>query len=117
MSLLPIAEHSPAELYDASLRWTVKSRKDTDCTYVVELGAAPGYSACSCRDFEIHFLPLLKRGVTPEEALRSGLVKLRDYHDGPADSLSCYHIISAERALAKATIRSLVKARDLGTPK
>lgn len=113
MSTVPLSDHAPAELYDASLRWLVASRSDPHVTYVCELGDSPGYSVCSCPDFEIHFLPLLRRGVSPEAALRAGLVKRRKYHDSDADVLLCWHCVQAYRALAKATVRSLVKAREL----
>ncbi len=113
MSTVPLDPHSSAELYDEALTWRIASRTDPHATHIVELGDSPGYSACDCTDFEIHFLPLLKRGVSPEAALRAGLVKKRKYHDTDADVLKCFHCVAAERALAKATIRSLVKAREL----
>lgn len=113
MSTVPIDDHSPAELYDSALRWSIQSRSDAHVTHLVELGDSPGYSVCDCTDFEIHFLPLLKRGVSPESALWAGLVKRRKYHDTDADVLCCHHIMQAYKALAKATVRSLVKARSL----
>lgn len=112
MSSLPIDDPAPAEPYDDALRWKIPSRSDPHVEYVVELNASPGYSICSCTDFEIYFLPLLKRGVSPVSALRAGLVKKRDYHDTEDDVLKCWHVVQAEKSLAKATIRAFSHARS-----
>jgi len=103
---------SPAQNYDDALRWIIPSRTNPHESYVVELGDAPGYSVCQCMHFVGKLGPLLARGVTPEDAVARGMVRLKK-NQCAEDSLKCWHIREAEKRLARATIRAIVKARKL----
>lgn len=117
MSTVPIDDSEPAKLYDDALRWEIPSRSNPHEVHIVELNAQPGYSICTCMHFQCRLLPLLARGVTPEQAVAQGLVKLAP-RQRTEDSLKCQHIYGpggAEHQLAQATIRSLSHARQKNT--
>lgn len=90
-----IEPESPATIYDDALRWTIPSRTNPHETYLVELNNAPGYDVCQCMHFVGKLQPLLARGVSPEEAVASGVVKIKK-HERISDALKCWHIREAE---------------------
>ena len=102
----------PAEHYDATLRFTVRSRTDPHATYLCELDAYAGTGRCSCMDFVTRKEPLLAKRMTPEQAVEQKLVK-RPKSGRISDALRCAHLIDSRDQLASSVIRALVKAEKL----
>lgn len=102
----------PAVFYDATLRFTVRSRTDPHATYLCELDAYGGTGKCSCMDFVTRKEPLLARRVTPEQAIERKLVKTPK-SGRISDALRCAHLVDARDQLASSVIRALVKAEKL----
>lgn len=103
----------PAEVFDTCLRWHVQSRTAEGETYLVDISAYGFNGICQCPDFACRFGPILTQGVTAEEALAAGLVKLRPYHFGdPKNALRCAHVMRARSDFADAMIKALHAARE-----
>ena len=102
----------PAQFYDCTLRFTVRSRTDPHATYLCELDAYGGTGRCSCMDFETRKEPLLAKRMTPEQAVEQKLVK-RPKSGRISDALRCAHLIDSRDQLCSSVIRALVKAEKL----
>ena len=89
-----LEEPDSAEVYDDALRWLIPSRTNPHESYVVELNDAPGYDVCQCMWFATTLGPLLARGITPQQAVAEGLVKLKK-GERVEDALKCWHIREA----------------------
>ena len=100
-----------ARVFDDALRFQVPSRSEPD-EHLVDLGAYRGAGRCDCMDFATRFEPLIARGVSPEDAVARGLVKLRDYQLGPEDALSCWHLVQGRRRVARHFIAAALAARE-----
>jgi hypothetical protein len=108
-----LEDTAPAKLYDNALRWEIPSDSDPHAVYVVELHGAPGFSVYTCKHFECRLGPLLARGVSPEQALAEGLVKLCYPGQRDEDALKCKHVLDAEKRFALAAIASLSRAQEI----
>lgn len=99
-------------VYDNALRWLVQSRSPGEPAYLVDLSHFDGHGVCCCRDFDVRFRPKLEEGLTPKAAYERRPVaeKLRPYQLGPEDYLSCYHLMRARGAFARATARAISHA-------
>jgi hypothetical protein len=55
--------------------------------------------------------PLLKKGLTGEQAYEMGLVpkEFKPWQNGPEDSLRCFHIIAARRRFTDDVIAAVIK--------
>lgn len=105
----PLAEVS---IYNSILSWTIPSRSKGGESHLVDLASYNGHGRCDCTDFATRFEPILSKGIEPEAAYKEGLVaKLRPYHLGEEDALSCYHIVQARRQCARHVVRAFVKAQ------
>ena len=113
MSQTRIDDSEPAQPYDCALRWLIPSRSDPHVSYVVELDEPPGYSVCQCDDYAIRFGPLLAKGISPKQALQRGLVKQRCWQQAD-EVLKCWHILDAEKRLARSTIRAFRTSHQVG---
>jgi hypothetical protein len=85
---MPDVTPSSAEPYDGPLRYWVPSRRSKGGKYLVELDAYDGNGCCQCKDFAIHFEPLLKRGFTAQQALDGELVYWDPRGEGPGGTRS-----------------------------
>jgi hypothetical protein len=61
-----------AEAYDTCLRWHVTSRTAAGETYLVDIAAYGGSGRCVCPDFMCRFEPILRQGITAEQAVDAG---------------------------------------------
>lgn len=103
--------------YDACLRWKVKSRTDPHVEYAVELDSYSCNGECVCDDFNFNRRPHLARGLTPEQALTLGLMKLKPFHrDDPANALRCFHIMQGRDMFADHAIKSFAAAQKAHPP-
>lgn len=93
--MIPIEEMSHAELYDNITRWEIPSRTDPHTKYVCELRSYGGNGECPCDDFNFRFRKHLALGITPEQALRQGIVEKLRVGQRRADALRCDHLIDA----------------------
>ena len=112
MSTQALDQADPAVPFDAPLRYHVKSRTAPHDTYLVGLSEYDGNGICQCIDFQVRFEPLLRRGITPEQALVEKLVKLRNSKGetkDPADALRCWHICWARRQFIDDVIAAMAK--------
>lgn len=105
-----------AEVYDNALSWKVKSRRNPREVYVVDLGDYNCNGRCFCKDFQIHFEPLLKRGYTAEKAVAEGLVAVREYQVFARNALSCFHICDARDQLAHYAAKAFQTAAKAHAP-
>jgi hypothetical protein len=105
-----IDETAPAEAFDDVLRWIIPSDYDPHVSYVVELDSYQKNGECQCEHFEMRLRPLLSRMVTPEEAVASGLVKLKK-GTRVEDALRCKHILDAQKRFACAMVGALSNMR------
>jgi hypothetical protein len=92
--------------WSGRLTYRVPSRTDPHETYECELTSYHGNGRCPCRDFEMRFEPLLRRMVSPEAALREGLVKQREYQR-EGDVLRCEHLVQAHDEFHRELMESL----------
>lgn len=81
--------------FDAAFRYFVPSRsRPKDPPWLVELDSYSGNGSCKCEWFQFTLEAILKKGISPRRALKTGLVEL---HDGQhiEDVLRCDHIMTA----------------------
>lgn len=95
--------------YDSAMRYMVPSARDPNEKYLVEIDAYRGNGRCVCPHFEMRCEPLIKIGVTPEQAISQSKIDaicakrgIRSYtaiklkvNRHVEDSLRCEHCISA----------------------
>jgi hypothetical protein len=103
-------EPAPAECFDDALRWLIPSRTDPHEHYVVELNDAPGYDVCQCKWFVTTLGPILKLGISPEQAVAEGMVKIKK-GERVSDALKCYHIKQAEYEFMRTCKRLMCRNR------
>ena len=106
---------APADLSDVrpaenSLRWWVRSRTSKK-EYLVDMGNYAGNGKCSCPDFEKHFEKFLARGVSPEQAVREGWVKMRPYQMGEDDGLRCWHLCRARSKVSFHLVEKILQTQ------
>jgi len=103
----PVSVPRPA----GNLRYQVPSRKRKGFTHTVEIDAYGGNGVCSCMDCATRMEPLLKKGLTGEQAYEMGLVpkEFKPWQNGPEDSLRCFHIIAARRRFTDDVIAAVIK--------
>ncbi len=101
--------------FDNALRWHVPSRTDPHVVHLVELDDYFGNGRCDCQDFCFRLEPLLRRLVTPEQAVAQKLVRLK-HGQREQDALRCWHAIEARSAFADLMIKSISNAAQTHTP-
>lgn len=85
---------------------------------MVDLESYGGVGRCTCKDYQVHFEPILRRSMKPAEAFAMGLLekdsegrpKLRWYQADPTHACDCYHMFRAWIALAVAFTKTLMAA-------
>lgn len=95
--------------YDSAMRYLVPSARDPETKYLVEVDAYHGNARCVCEHFEYRCEPLIKIGITPQQAIdqnyidsvciKRGIkclkaIKLK-VNRHVEDSLRCEHCITA----------------------
>lgn len=97
--------------YDGTLRYLVPSRHNVSAPpYLVELDSYHGNGMCICKDFQLRREPLLRRGVTPDAAVREKLIKLKE-NRAVEDALRCEHILIARSQFADDVIEAIHNAQ------
>lgn len=99
--------------HDDVLRMRVPSRTKGQPPYLVQLDSYGGNGTCQCKHFATRLEPILKRGITPEEAFVGDLVDLPEWSPYVEDALRCFHIITARIKFADDTIRAIKDAQAL----
>lgn len=100
------------EPYDSILRWKVPSREVPGAVHLTELDSFSFNGECDCDDFQNRFAKLLRRGITPEAAVRDRLVKLRSWQF-PEDALRCFHLVCAWREFSLRCARAHADAKKI----
>lgn len=96
--------------YDSAMRYMVPSARDPRERYLVEIDAYRGNGACCCMHFATRCEPLLRRMVSPKEAVEKGLIKLK-VNRHIEDGLRCEHIITARSQFVDDVIAEIEKVR------
>jgi len=82
---------------EGTLRYWVRSNTVLNRRYLVDLAMFNGNGLCACKHSQIRCQKLLKRGISPQEAVEKGLINLKEGHK-VYDALRCDHILEARSA-------------------
>lgn len=96
--------------YDSALRYQVPSARDPREEYLVELDAYNGNGACQCQHYVIRCEPLLRRRISPKEAVAQKLIKLK-VNRHVEDSLRCEHILTARSQFVDDVLEAIKERR------
>ncbi len=99
----PKARPKP-EQYDCPLRYHVWSRRDDESKHLVQFDSFDFNGECSCPDFRFNLEKYLRQGLTAEQCVAQGFVKLRPGRS-VHDALRCQHIIDALLAFGEKCAR------------
>ena len=80
--------------FDHCLRYWVWSHTEPGVKYLTQLDSYRFNGQCTCKAFTVGLEKFLLRGVTPEQAVDEGWVKLKE-RQRPADVLRCKHLVDA----------------------
>jgi hypothetical protein len=100
--------------YDAAMRYLVPSNHDPNAKYLVELDAYGGNGMCVCKHFAVRCEPLLRRGVSPREAVATGAIKLKTNRH-VEDALRCEHVLTARSQFLDEILEKVVEQRAAET--
>lgn len=106
-------KRTAAEIFDDPLRLWVPSRTKKGKKYLVQLDSFSANGECQCKDFSCRFQALLKQGITPQDAVARGLVKLKKSNGETKhvwDALRCDHIIEGRAEWADLSINAFSHA-------
>ena len=92
------------EPYDSPLRYWCWSRRDAEAKHLVQFDSYGFNGECSCPDFRFNLEKYLKQGMTGEQVVAQGFVKLRPGRS-VHDALRCQHIIDALLAFGEKAAR------------
>ncbi len=95
------------EQFDNCLRYWVWSRTRRGQKYLVELSGYNLSGRCDCMDFQTRIEPLLRRGITPAQAIKDNKIRLKD--GLPNHALMCKHIVMARDHLCTSVIEAINK--------
>jgi hypothetical protein len=95
-----------AKFSENTLSYAVPSSRPARGEYLVELASFDANGECCCRHFVCRLLPILKKGISPADAVASGLVELEE-GDRPENALRCKHIVEARGEFADVMIRAI----------
>ena len=104
-----------AQKFDHALRYHVPSRSDPHATYLCEIDDYAGNGRCDCPFFQFSLEPLLRRLVTPEQAVAQRLVRLKA-GQRETDSLRCYHILAVRDQFATDMLTAILSHEKAHTP-
>lgn len=93
--------------YDGPLRFMVSSRRGNP-PYLCDLASYAGNGRCCCKDFTCRKEPLLREGVTPEQAVKRELAIVPEWGTA-ADALRCYHIHVARLKFADDVVSAILQ--------
>lgn len=97
--------------FDCPLRYWVPSARDPREKYLVELDSYGGNGACVCKHFAMRCEPLLRRMISPREAVRTGAIKLK-VNRHVEDALRCEHIITARSQFVDDVLAAIAKRNN-----
>jgi hypothetical protein len=108
----PILErpHTVAINHDAPLRYLVPSNRNPQDKHLVELDAYKGNGRCDCEHFTMRCEPLVRRRVSPFEAVGKGLIKLK-VNRHVQDALRCEHILTARAQFVDDVLAAIAERR------
>lgn len=98
------------------LRYMVPSARDPKEKHLVELDAYLGNGACVCMHFSCRCEPLLRRAISPREAVEKKLIKLKENRQ-VNDALRCEHILTARSQFVDDILDTIRNAQEKHTPK
>jgi hypothetical protein len=104
-----------ASRFDSALRYHVASRSQAHEVHLVELDSYAGNGECSCTFFRLKLEPLLRRLVTPEQALAQRLVRLKP-GQREQDALRCWHLVEARDQFATDMLTAILSHEKAHTP-
>lgn len=97
--------------FDGPLRYNVNSFHNVnDPPYLVQLDDYSGNGSCQCRHFAMRCEPLLRRRISPEDAVASGQIKLKENRH-VEDALRCEHLITARNQFCDDVIARIYEMR------
>lgn len=96
--------------YDSALRYMVPSARDPREKYLVELDAYNGAGRCCCMHYVTRCEPLIRRGISPRQAVEMGLIKLKE-NRFVENALRCQHIIIAREQFCDDIIAAIKERR------
>ena len=112
---MPPLLHRPRTLaveFDAPLRYNVPSNsKPNEPPYLVDISDYDGNGSCCCQHFLCRCEPLLRRHVTPKEAVEKKLIKLK-VNRHVCDALRCEHLITARAQFCDDVLAEIAKRKD-----
>jgi hypothetical protein len=95
--------------HDGPMRMIVPSRTPKEPPYLVQLDAYDGNGTCQCKHFVCRLEPLLKKGMTGQQAFDAG-ADVPEWSGFTEDCLRCFHIHAARLKFADDTIRAISDA-------
>lgn len=114
MSTSQLDHRDPAEIYDCAMRFSVPSRSRPHITHMVDLDWYTMNGKCSCEFFCFKLEPILAQGITPEQAIEAGAVKLKK-DQRPEDALRCQHLIDGYYEFGHIAARAISNAKKQTT--
>lgn len=98
--------------YDNALRYMVPSEhpQGPDDRYLVELDSYGGNGSCCCHHFAMRCEPLLRRRISPREAVEKKLIKLKENRQ-VNDALRCNHILTARSQFLDEVLGAIAEKR------
>ena len=115
MSTQPIDPAPDPAVYKEALTFTVPSASKAHETHLIDLDTYGMNGKCDCMHFATRLEPLLARGITPEQAVASGAIKLKP-GQRPENALRCKHIVEAYFQFAESAARAIHHAKKANTP-
>ena len=92
---------------EGTLRYWVRSRTNPNRRYLVDLALYNGNGLCACKHSQIRCQKLLRRGISPQEAVEKKLIKLKEGHQ-VWDALRCGHILEARTQFLDELIQDMI---------
>lgn len=100
--------------FDGPLRYFVNSFHNVnDPPYLVQLDDYSGNGSCCCAHFRMRCEPLLRRRISPQDAVASGQIKLK-VNRHVESALQCEHICTARNQFCDDVIAEIAKRRKQG---
>lgn len=107
----PARDRPPIKaIVDGYLVYKVPSLSNPKETYTVDLESYRGHGACDCKDFACRKAPLLDRMITPQQAVRDKLVRVKEGITADM-ALTCVHIRIAREQFCSDVIAAIIKQR------
>jgi hypothetical protein len=107
--------HSGIQRFDAWDRWWVPSHQNPKERYLCILTDYHRNGSCCCKNFKTKLGPILNEGLTPEQAVANGRVRLKE-RQRPADALRCKHLIELHAYFADLMVEQIEEKLKAAKP-